>query len=63
MQGNGLMRILVALNPSAAGEAAVIRADQGFGNTSTIDGWLPLLIQLVAGLVLALAIARGSRRS
>ena len=62
MRGNGLMRILVALNPFGGWEPAVVRADQGFSNTSTIDGWLPLLIQLVAGLVFALAIARGSRR-
>jgi S-formylglutathione hydrolase FrmB len=64
MRGNSLACILVAVDPFAGGESAVVwvAADQGFGSTSTLDGWLPLTIQLVAGLVLALAIGRGSRR-
>lgn len=64
MQGNGLNRTLDAVNPFAGGAPAGgwVAADQGFGNTSTLGGWLPLTIQLVAGLVFALAIARGSRR-
>jgi S-formylglutathione hydrolase FrmB len=64
MQGNGLACILFTVNPFAGGQPAVawVASDQGFGDTSTLAGWLPLTIQLVAGLVLALAIGPGSRR-
>jgi peptidoglycan/LPS O-acetylase OafA/YrhL len=35
---------------------------QRFGQTSMLDGWLPLTVELVAGLVLVLAIGFRSRR-
>ena len=64
MRGNGSAGILIAVDPFAGGEPAAVwvAADQGFGSVSTLDGWLPLTIQLVAGLALVLAIVRFSRR-
>src|SRR6476661_8847298 len=64
MRGNDSACILIAVDPFAGWEPAAVwvAADQGFGSVSTLDGWLPLTIQLVAGLAWALAIGRFSRR-
>src|SRR5262245_20772136 len=60
--GRGGTRVPVAEPPLAGGEPAVAWTDHGFEDMSRLDGWLPLTIQLVAGLVFVLAIGRGSRR-
>ena len=64
VQSNFWADILMAVTLSADRLQAVVWAasDRVFGHMSMLDGWLPLTVQLVAGLALALAIGVRSRR-
>jgi S-formylglutathione hydrolase FrmB len=57
----GIM-VLVLADATRAGVFEPEEPQNGFGDTSMLDGWLPLSVQLISFLVFVLAILRGPRR-